>query len=202
MEYWGFSARHITRLCLANRTFVPTDATGRPTRRRRGRRLNMKFSTRRAARHVEPVGAHRAFPRAPNAVRSWLRPQLALTKDATPSFQLLSFVPTDATGRPTRRQRGRRLKRKFSTRRAARRFEPKFSTRRAARRVEPVGAHLYETVQPHQLLVVKEQCGSLTPVGAEPGSVVTVVSEKRADVVYDATSDVMGNGTVLLGTSH
>ena len=88
----------------------------------------MKFSTRRAARRVEPVGAHREFPRAPNAVRSWLRPQLALTKDATPSFQLLSFVPIDATGRPIRRRRGRRL-------------NMKFSTRRAARHVEPVGAH-------------------------------------------------------------
>ena len=61
---------------------------------------------------------------------------------------------------------------------------------------------LYESVQPHQLLVLKVQCGSLTPVGAEPGSVVTVVSEKGAYVIYDVTSDVMGNGTVLLSTSH
>ena len=61
---------------------------------------------------------------------------------------------------------------------------------------------LYETARPHQRLVLKGQCGSLTPVGAEPGSVVTVVSEKGAYVFYDVTSDVMGNGTVLLSTSH
>ena len=83
--------------------------------------------TRRAARRVEPVGAHREFPRTQNAVRSRPRPQRIL-KDATSSFELLSFVPTDATGRPTRRRRGRRL-------------NMKYSTRRAARRVEPVGAH-------------------------------------------------------------
>ena len=109
-------------------SFVPADATGRPTRRRRSRLLNMKFSTRRAARRVEPVGAHREFPRAPNAVRSRLLPQATLSKDATSLFHLLSFVATDATGRPTRGRRGCRL-------------NVKFSTSRAAQRVEPVGAH-------------------------------------------------------------
>ena len=51
--------------------------------------------------------------------RPW--PRNAYFKDATSSFQLLSSVPTDATGRPTRRRRGRRVNMKYSTRRAARR---------------------------------------------------------------------------------
>ena len=61
---------------------------------------------------------------------------------------------------------------------------------------------VYESVRPHQLLVLKVQCGSLTPVGAEPGSVATIVSEKELTFLHDVTSGVMGNGTVLLSTSH
>ena len=105
---------------------VPTDATSRHTRRRRGRRLNVKCCARGAARRVEPVGAHREFPRAQNAVRSRPRPQRAGFKDATSSFERLSSVPTDATSRPTRHRRGRRVK---------------YSSRGAARRVELAGAH-------------------------------------------------------------
>ena len=94
-------------------SFVPTDATARPTRRRRGRRLTMKYSTRRAAWRVEPVGAHREFPRAQNAMRSRPRPQNTHPKDADSWFERVSSVPTDATSRPTRRRRGRRLTMKY-----------------------------------------------------------------------------------------
>ena len=107
---------------------VPVGATSRPSRRRRGRQLNMKDSIVGAAQRVEPVGPHRGFPRAQNAVRSRPRPQNTYFKNADSWFERISPVPADATSRPTRRRRGRRL-------------TVKYSTRRDARRVAPVGAH-------------------------------------------------------------
>jgi hypothetical protein len=57
-----------------------------------------------------------------------------------------------------------------------------------------------------QLLVSKVQCGTHAPVWAEPGSVVTVVSEKslrRRTMTPRLTSGgVIGNDTMLLGTAH
>ena len=94
---------------------VTADATSRPTRRRCGRRVTMKYSTRRDARRVAPVGAHRGFPRAQNEVRSRPRPHITRSKDATSRLERISSVPTDATSRSTRRRRGRRLTVKYST---------------------------------------------------------------------------------------
>ena len=76
-HWWGCAAvRRNTRFFLAQNayfkdatssfqllSFVLTNATSHPTRRRRVRRLNMKYSTRGAARRVELAGAHREIPR-------------------------------------------------------------------------------------------------------------------------------------------